>query len=71
MQDGNSLLSCAEGNDEGSDAADPPDKVRQHTSRNAMLFACILNHVSPASRVYRIAMTEFENAGHGLFTWLK
>ena len=31
VQDGSSLLSCAEGtDDEGSTTADPPDKVRQH-----------------------------------------
>ena len=43
VQDGNSLLACAEGTDEGTGAADPPDKVRQHNLRNARLFACILN----------------------------
>ena len=72
VQDGNSLLACAEGNDEGSDATnDPPDKIRQHNSRNARLFACILNYVSPTSRVYRISLTEFANDGHGLFVWLR
>jgi hypothetical protein len=36
VQDGNSLLNCAEGTDEGRDpAVDHPDKVRQHQSRNA------------------------------------
>jgi hypothetical protein len=72
VQGGNSLLTCAEGTDEGRDPAnDPADKVRQHVSRNTRLFACILNYVSPTSRVYRIAMTEFPNDGRGLFTWLK
>jgi len=72
VQDGNSLLTCAEGTDEGRDPTnDPPDKVRQHISRNTRLFACILNYVSPTSRVYRIAMTEFPNDGRGLFMWLK
>ena len=72
VQDGNSLLACAEGTDEGNDPAnDPIDKVRQHNSRNTRLFACILNYVSPTSRVYRIAMTEFANDGRGLFNWLK
>jgi hypothetical protein len=72
VQDGNSLLNCAEGTDEGRDpAVDHADKVRQHQSRNARLFACILNYVNPNSRVYRIAMSEFPNDGHGLFVWLK
>ena len=71
VQDGNSLLTCAEGNDEGSDPNDPPDKIRQHATRNTRLFACILNYISPTSRVYRIAMTEFANDGRGLFTWLR
>ena len=71
VQDGNSLLACAEESDEGRGAADPPDKVRQHVSRNTRLFACILNYISPTSRVYRIAMTEFANNGSGLFKWLK
>ena len=64
VQDGNSLLACAEESDEGRGAADPPDKVRQHVSRNTRLFACILNYI-------RIAMTEFANNGSGLFKWLK
>ena len=71
VQDGNSLLACAEGTDEGAAAADPPDKVRQHNSRNTRLFACILNYINPMSRVYRIALTEFANDGRGLFVWLK
>ena len=71
VQDGNSLLACAEGTDEGTAAADPPEKVRQHNSRNTRLFACILNYINPMSRVYRIALTEFANDGRGLFVWLK
>jgi len=71
VQDGNTLLTCAEGTDEGCNAADPPDKVRQHNSRNSRLFACILNYINPTSRVYRIALSEFANDGHGLFIWLK
>jgi len=71
VQDGNTLLTCAEGTDEGSNAADPPDKVRQHNSRNSRLFACILNYVNPTSRVYRIAMSEFANDGKSLYTWLR
>ena len=71
VQDGNSLLSCAEGTDEGTADTDPVDKIRQHVSRNTRLFACILNYISPTSRVYRIAMTEFANDGSGLFKWLK
>jgi hypothetical protein len=72
VQDGNTLLNCAEGTDEGRDpAVDHVDKVRQHNSRNARLFACILNYVNPNSRVCRIAMSEFPNDGHGLFVWLR
>jgi len=47
VQDGNSLFSCAEGNDEGSDTADPPDKVRQHISRNARLLRASLITLVP------------------------
>ena len=72
VQDGNTLLSCAEGNDEGRDAAnDPPDRVRSHVSRSARVYACILNYIEPRSRVYRIAQDEFPNDGPGLFKWLK
>ena len=56
VQDGNTLLSCAQGNDEGSDAVhDPPDRVRSHVSRSARVYACILNYIEPRGRVYRIA----------------
>jgi hypothetical protein len=71
VQDGNTLLTCAEGNVEGRNASDPPDKVRQHVARNTRLFACILNYINPTSRVYRIALSEFANDGRGLFTWLR
>ena len=72
VQDGNTLLSCAEGNDEGRDAVnDPPDRVRSHVSRSARVYACILNYIEPRSRVYRIAQEEFANDGPGLFKWLK
>ena len=57
VQDGNSLLACAEGTDEGAAGADPADKVRQYNLHDARLFACIFNDVNPMSRVYRIAMT--------------
>ena len=44
VQDGNTLLTCAEGTDEGRDPVnDTADKVRQHVARNTRLFACILN----------------------------
>ena len=36
VQDGNSLLACAEGTDEGTAAADPPDKT--HTGSAPGLF---------------------------------
>ena len=42
VQDGCTLLNCAEGNDEGRNAADPPDKIRQHTARTTRLFACMV-----------------------------
>lgn len=72
VQDGNTLLSAAEGTDEGRDPDnDPADKVRQHNNRNARVYACILNYISPKSRVYRIAMQEFPNNGRGLFVWLR
>ena len=71
VQAGFTLLQTAEGEDDGRADVDPEEKKQNHMNRKARLYACIMNYISPTSRIYRIARTEFPNNGPGLYKWLK
>ena len=65
VQDGNTLLQCAKGEDQGRDAADEAEDKRKHSLRNARVYAAILNYISPTSWITRYANKEFPNDGAG------
>ena len=58
MQDGNSLLQCAKGEDEGcptSGSHGDTEARAKHELRSARVFSAILNYISPTSWVTRVA----------------
>lgn len=74
MQDGNSLLQCAKGEDEGcptSGSHGDTEARAKHELRSARVFSAILNYISPTSWVTRVANKEFPNDGPGLYKWLE
>ena len=71
VQDGNTLLQCAEEQDEGRGAGDDEDLKRKHRLRSARVYACILNYISPTSWITRHANKIFPNNGPGLYKFIK
>ena len=73
VQSGNTLLECAESNDEGRDNGDSEDSKAAHKVRKHRLYASIMNYIHPNSRIYRIAKKDrhIVNNGPALFKWLE
>ena len=71
VQEGNTLLECAENRDNGRDDQDSDEDKRKHNVRNSRLFACILNYINPHSQVAKTLKEELLNDGKAAFQFIK
>ena len=71
VQEGHTLLECAQGKDSGSQNDDTDEDKRKHNVRNSRLFACILNYINPTSQLAKTLKEELLNDGKSSYEYIK